>query len=58
MDPRDKIEAIRNAENDGALELTEWEAEFVESIDDQLTDGKTLTEPQDESLHGIWRKIG
>ncbi len=39
------------------FELSNWEEEFIESITEQIDDGRTLTSPQLESLEGIWNKI-
>ena len=39
------------------IELNEWEAEFIESITDQIDGGRTPTPKQAESLEQIWGKV-
>lgn len=36
--------------------LSEWDAEFIDSIRRQLERGRALTERQDETLERIWNK--
>jgi hypothetical protein len=36
------------------LNLTKWEEDFVESIDEQLADGRSLSERQAEILERIY----
>ena len=36
--------------------LSEWEAEFIDSIKAQITDGRSLTERQAATLDKIWEK--
>jgi hypothetical protein len=51
------VTAINTAVEETALELTDWETDFVESIEDQLDQGKQMfTEPQFESLDRIYHK--
>jgi len=40
----------------GDFEPSDWEAEFVDSITEQLADGKTLTETQVEKLTEVYEK--
>lgn len=45
------IEDIRNASGViGGIKLTQWEEEFIDSIEDLLVDEESLTEPQSEKL--------
>ncbi len=36
--------------------LSEWEAEFIDSLRHQLANGRNLTERQVEKLESIWEK--
>lgn len=57
-DPREMVEDIRSADGvSGGITLSEWEQEFVESIEDRLNSGKSLTPRQIEVLEGIWDRI-
>lgn len=53
------IDDIKNASGGviGGIELSTWEEEFIESIEDRLADEKSLTEPQSEKLKEIWDRI-
>ena len=52
------IEDIREADGvEGGIKLNDWEEEFVESIEERLSEGKTLTEAQAEKLEQIWGRI-
>lgn len=52
------IEYIRGANGvAGGITLSQWEEEFVESVEGRLQDGKTLTEAQAEKLEQIWDRI-
>ena len=37
--------------------LTDWERTFVDSISDQLTKGRRLSEKQAELLDRIWERV-
>lgn len=37
--------------------LSEWEANFIDSIDSQLRHGRSLTEKQDQTLSDIWERV-
>ncbi len=41
----------------GGITLSEWEEEFVESISNQLDEGRTLTDSQYEKLNQIWDRV-
>lgn len=41
----------------GGIELNDWEAEFIESITDQIDDGRSPTHKQAASLEQIWGKV-
>lgn len=51
------IEYIRGANGVAGGTLSQWEEEFVESVEGRLQDGKTLTEAQAEKLEQIWDRI-
>jgi len=48
---------LADIDNASGVEFTDWELEFIESITDQLSEGRTLTELQLESLQEIWNKV-
>ena len=37
--------------------LTDWEREFIDSLGDQLSAGRRLSEKQVEALDKIWERI-
>lgn len=37
--------------------LSEWEQDFLQSLDEQLGRGRALTEKQDETLTSIWERV-
>ena len=39
------------------IELSQWEQEFIESIEEQLDEGRTLTEKQHDKLAEIWDRV-
>lgn len=52
------IDEIREA--NGIVEgitLSQWEEEFLDSIEDRLGDGLHLTEKQHDKLQEIWDRI-
>lgn len=52
------VEDIREADGvHGGIKLSDWEQEFVESIEERLAEGKTLTDKQAEALEKIWDRI-
>lgn len=52
------IEDIRSADGAiGGISLSTWEAEFVETIEARLAEGRTLTEGQADKLEQIWNRI-
>ena len=66
MGTRDEIRKIQewkamlrdiegNSDN-GCFEPSEWEQEFLSSIEDRLEHGTPLTDKQDEILEKIWNK--
>ena len=36
--------------------LSDWDREFIDSINRQLVDGRSLTTRQSETLDGIWER--
>ncbi|MGB0911051.1 MAG: hypothetical protein ACPGYT_11875 [Nitrospirales bacterium] len=38
-------------------DLTQWEKNFIESIDEQMAAGRNLTMKQDQALDVIFRKV-
>jgi len=52
------VEDIRDATGIiGGIELNQWEEEFVDNIEERLSDGESLTEAQGEKLEEIWNRI-
>jgi len=55
---REKLEAVRTAAEiggrRGGIDLSQWEDEFIDSIEDRLNDGKGLTEKQQIILDKLW----
>jgi len=52
------VEDIRNADGAmGGIKLSDWEEEFMDSVESRLQEGKTLTEGQAEKLEQIWNRI-
>ena len=39
-----------------SAKLTDWETDFVDSISDQLGEGKKLSNNQLETVNNIWEK--
>lgn len=58
--PQEMLEAIETATSiasrNGGLKLNEWEEGFVNSVTEQLDNGKSLSEKQVEKLTDIWDK--
>jgi len=58
--PEEMLEELETATSvaprNGGLELSQWEADFINSITEQLDDGYNLTERQIEKLTEIWDK--
>ena len=58
--PREMLENIETATSiaprNGGLDLDEWEANFVNSLTEQLDNGRRLSEKQMEKLSEIWDK--
>jgi len=56
---QEMIDDIRAAE--GALgdfmPLSQWEGEFIESVEDRLSDRRALTVEQIAKLEEIWRRV-
>ena len=58
MKPSEKeaaLKQLRDVQQYG-LNLTEWEENFLESIDDQLSSDKGISQRQQEILKEIWEK--
>lgn len=59
-DAREKLEAVQTAaqigKSRGGMDLTEWEERFIESIENQLNDERSLSEKQQEILDRLWDK--
>lgn len=52
------IEDIRAADGvSGGITLSQWEQEFVDSVEGRLEAERTLTEKQAETLEKIWDRI-
>jgi hypothetical protein len=56
---KQKIETIIGANESGygVLELTEWEASFIDSIEQQICSGKDLSFKQSSILNKIYDRI-
>lgn len=54
--PEEIVDMIRDC-MERESRLSDWEREFVQSLDEQLGRGKTVTEKQDEKLTSIWERI-
>lgn len=52
---QDIIERCKDAAQDG--ELSQWEEEFIASIEAQFEEKGTLSDGQIEKLEQIWEKI-
>lgn len=50
------IQEINEAVRNDDIDLTPWEAEFMESIGSVVEAGFNLTDKQDAVLEKIWRK--
>lgn len=55
-DARELIAEINRRVADDEFNLSEWEADFIESVGQQLEDGRDLTDKQDAVLERIWRR--
>lgn len=55
----DMLEDIREAVEEERYELTKWEEEFLQSVDDIMTgvNPKPMTFDQDSALERIWEKL-
>lgn len=52
------VEDVRSADGCiGGIRLSQWEQEFVGSIEERLAEGRTLTPRQLEVLTAIWDRI-
>ncbi len=57
-DPREMLEDVRSADGvSGGITLDEWEEGFVDSIEDWINNGRSLTPGQLASLEKIWDRI-
>jgi len=58
--PQEMLEAIETATSiaprNGGLKLNDWEEGFVNSVTEQLDNGKKLSVSQVEKLKEIWDK--
>ena len=43
--------------SDRESQMSEWECDFIESIDEQLYDTKSLSTKQIDVLNRIWEKV-
>ncbi len=57
VDIDDTLEMISDIEQSSGVEFSDWEAEFIESIGEQLGTGRALAEDQHEKLREIWNKV-
>lgn len=57
-DPAEMVQDIRDTDGvSGGITLSEWESEFVDSIENQLHDERTLTQKQRDVIERIWDRI-
>jgi hypothetical protein len=55
---REMIADIHNTNGvSGGIELDEWEEDFIDSLEDRLNSGRSLTPKQREILVAIWDRI-
>lgn len=54
--PNDELFAMIDDCETRESRLTEWESGFIDSIRNQLEDGKRLSEKQEATLNNIWEK--
>lgn len=52
-DPRELVADCINRQS----KMTDWEVNFIASLDEQLDQGKSLSERQTEILERIWEKV-
>lgn len=57
MSTPDEIETMLDDIEQRESKLSDWERGFVESINEQLGRGGSLTGPQDEKLTEIWERV-
>lgn len=55
-DVKQLIAEINRAVSEEGFNLSEWGAEFIESISRQIEAGRELSDKQDAALERIWRK--
>lgn len=55
-DIMEMIRAINRAVTEDALDLTEWEQGFIDSVSLQVQGGKSLTDKQDKILFELWER--
>lgn len=48
---------IRAAEARGGIELSEWEEEFMDVVEDALAENRTLSPAQQDKLEDIWGRV-
>jgi len=54
---KEMAEEIASDVGNNGIDLNDWEETFMESINDQLDRGRSLSEAQMEKLTEIWDKI-
>jgi len=55
---KEMVDDIRSAEGCvNGIELTQWEEEFMESIEERLDERRRITEKQLKKLEDIWDRI-
>jgi len=57
MNSKEDVEAMLQDCEDREDQLSDWEMNFIESLQEWTAEGKTLTEKQDETLDKIWEKV-
>ncbi len=57
MSTQDEIQQMLDDCEARESRLTEWEAEFIDSVSRQFADKGSLSEKQDARLEAIWERV-
>ncbi len=52
----DPLNMVEDCEGNESM-LSDWECEFIDSIRNQIDEGRDLSERQIEKLEDIWKKV-
>ena len=53
----EQLDDILDAIDDGDLEPSNWEEEFIESVESRLNNGQELMGSQSDKLEELWKKV-